>query len=172
MIVRGVGGKGALGVARAIDDVAPIGIPVRNADTGDAERFEMRSHIVWHTAEVFAHDFTRSRRSDDGAQAAVAIVAVGIAIFLRIVIAPSPLGESSAGALLGFFRGQIDHFGIALRPPRKGVNAIEAEDVIDAKGADDATEAKWFRLDKLPELAFDHAEILKRAAGRVADRSE
>ncbi len=43
-------------------------------------------------------------------------------------------------------------------------------DVVDAKGADDAAEAKWFRMDKLPELAFDHADILKRAAGRVADR--
>jgi 8-oxo-dGTP diphosphatase len=40
-----------------------------------------------------------------------------------------------------------------------------------AKGADDAAEAKWWRLDKLPELAFDHADILKRAAGRIADRS-
>lgn len=43
-------------------------------------------------------------------------------------------------------------------------------DEMAAKGADDATEAKWFRLDKLPELAFDHAAILKRAAGRIADR--
>jgi 8-oxo-dGTP diphosphatase len=43
-------------------------------------------------------------------------------------------------------------------------------DELDAKGADDATEADWFRLDELPELAFDHADILKRAAGRIADR--
>jgi 8-oxo-dGTP diphosphatase len=41
---------------------------------------------------------------------------------------------------------------------------------VEAKGADDAAEAKWFRLDKLPPMAFDHADILKRAAGRIADR--
>lgn len=45
-------------------------------------------------------------------------------------------------------------------------------DELAAKGADDATEAGWFRMDKLPELAFDHAAILKRAAGRIVDRSE
>lgn len=46
---------------------------------------------------------------------------------------------------------------------------VNAEE-LSAKGADDATEAKWFRLDKLPAMAFDHADILKRAAGRIADR--
>ena len=43
-------------------------------------------------------------------------------------------------------------------------------EVLDAKGADDADAAEWFRLDQLPELAFDHAAILKRATGRIADR--
>lgn len=39
------------------------------------------------------------------------------------------------------------------------------------KAADDAAAAKWFALDDLPELAFDHAAILKRAEARLADRS-
>ncbi len=43
-------------------------------------------------------------------------------------------------------------------------------EVLEAKGADDAVAAEWFRLDKLPPLAFDHAAILKRAAGRIAER--
>ena len=34
---------------------------------------------------------------------------------------------------------------------------------INAKGDDDAKEARWFGLDELPQLAFDHAEILKKA---------
>ena len=36
--------------------------------------------------------------------------------------------------------------------------------------ADDAKAVKWFRLDELPELAFDHAMILERARVRIADR--
>ncbi|MBO4751148.1 MAG: NUDIX hydrolase [Bacteroidales bacterium] len=34
---------------------------------------------------------------------------------------------------------------------------------INAKGSDDAKEARWFGLDELPQLAFDHAEILQKA---------
>ena len=34
---------------------------------------------------------------------------------------------------------------------------------INAKGDDDAKEARWFGLEELPQLAFDHAEILKKA---------
>ncbi|MDB5313165.1 MAG: hydrolase [Gemmataceae bacterium] len=36
--------------------------------------------------------------------------------------------------------------------------------------ADDASEVSWFRLDKLPPLAFDHAMIIGRARNRLADR--
>jgi 8-oxo-dGTP diphosphatase len=38
--------------------------------------------------------------------------------------------------------------------------------------ADDAAEVKWFALDKLPALAFDHALILERARCRINDRNE
>lgn len=38
------------------------------------------------------------------------------------------------------------------------------------KAADDASETKWFPLDDLPELAFDHAMILARAEARIIDR--
>ncbi|MFH1721065.1 MAG: NUDIX hydrolase [Candidatus Altiarchaeota archaeon] len=36
----------------------------------------------------------------------------------------------------------------------------------ELKGADDASEAKWFPLDDLPELAFDHSKILSDYIGK------
>lgn len=40
-----------------------------------------------------------------------------------------------------------------------------------AVAGDDAAKVAWHRLDKLPELAFDHAMILDRARARLLDRA-
>ena len=38
------------------------------------------------------------------------------------------------------------------------------------KGGDDAKEAKWFPIDSLPELAFDHKDIIDTALERLRQR--
>ena len=37
----------------------------------------------------------------------------------------------------------------------------------EAKGGDDAADARWFPLNELPPLAFDHDEIIKEALARI-----
>jgi 8-oxo-dGTP diphosphatase len=44
-------------------------------------------------------------------------------------------------------------------------------DQLKAIAGDDASAVKWFPLDRLPKLAFDHAMLLARVKTRLADRS-
>jgi 8-oxo-dGTP diphosphatase len=62
---------------------------------------------------------------------------------------------------------QVGAFGNPGRDPRARtisiafVGLIEVETVV--KSNDDAIDAKWFSLNDLPEMAFDHNEIISEA---------
>lgn len=43
----------------------------------------------------------------------------------------------------------------------------ETDEQKDVEGNDDAQDAKWFPLEKLPKLAFDHSEILQDAINLI-----
>jgi 8-oxo-dGTP diphosphatase len=53
------------------------------------------------------------------------------------------------------------------RDPRQRIISVVFVSVVNAepgiKAGDDASEAKWFNILELPNLAFDHAEIIKKA---------
>ena len=58
------------------------------------------------------------------------------------------------------------------RDPRERVLSIAYYALVEkeryaVRGGDDAREAKWWALDELPELAFDHADIIKAALKRL-----
>lgn len=69
--------------------------------------------------------------------------------------------------LTGIDLHQLYAFGDPHRDPRHrtvtvaywGVDTSQQE----AIGSDDAAEARWFALDELPDLAFDHEKIIKKA---------
>ncbi|MFD2602832.1 NUDIX domain-containing protein [Flavobacterium suzhouense] len=62
---------------------------------------------------------------------------------------------------------QLGAFGKPGRDPRSHTVSIAysgfAEADAQAVGADDADEAEWFAVSALPELAFDHADIIQLA---------
>lgn len=66
---------------------------------------------------------------------------------------------------------QLGAFGKPYRDPRHHTVSIAyigfAADNAEAIGADDATDAKWFSVKKLPELAFDHADIVTLALKKI-----
>lgn len=62
---------------------------------------------------------------------------------------------------------QIGAFGALGRDPRGRTISVAFAGKInnpgEVQGGDDAEDAKWFSVDNLPELAFDHADIIKAA---------
>ncbi|SDS52820.1 8-oxo-dGTP diphosphatase [Gillisia sp. Hel1_33_143] len=66
---------------------------------------------------------------------------------------------------------QMEAYGAIGRDPRGRTISIAFMGLLDKEeivaGADDAMNAKWFDIRNLPELAFDHAEILDAALSRL-----
>lgn len=62
---------------------------------------------------------------------------------------------------------RVGVFDAVDRDPRERIITVAYYTVLDKPaevcGLDDAAQAKWFLLTELPELAFDHREILREA---------
>jgi len=72
----------------------------------------------------------------------------------------------------GVFAEQLYTFGDPKRDPRGRVITVAYLALIDRgrcklQAGTDAARAEWFDLDRLPPLAFDHAEILGKALARL-----
>ena len=68
---------------------------------------------------------------------------------------------------------QLKVFSEVNRDPRERVVTIAFLAIVkvtDVKGGDDAKNAQWFSLDAIPELAFDHADILEEALKQLKVR--
>jgi len=68
---------------------------------------------------------------------------------------------------------QLFTFGAVERDPRERVitvayYALIPSDQIELKAATDAAAVAWFSMDELPELAFDHQDIVEKAHQRLA----
>ena len=83
--------------------------------------------------------------------------------------------EEETGLKLSFME-QLYTFGTPDRDPRGRVISVAywgivRPDQVKVEGAADAKEVRWFDVDDLPELAFDHDEILgmgiKRLRGKL-----
>ncbi len=73
----------------------------------------------------------------------------------------------------GVFLEQLYTFGSPRRDPRERVItvayfALVPMDRLHLRAASDAREVAWYRCDALPELAFDHADIVRMAQQRLS----
>ncbi len=76
----------------------------------------------------------------------------------------------------GLVVGELHRVGIfdaVDRDPRERIITVAYYTILDklaeVSGLDDAAQAKWFSLTELPELAFDHKEILQEAERVLGD---
>jgi len=83
--------------------------------------------------------------------------------------------EEETGVRDGYLE-QLYTFGALKRDPRGRVVTVAyfalVPDDVQARAGDDAAEAAWHSMYDLPELAFDHAEILKYALQRLRYKLE
>ena len=66
---------------------------------------------------------------------------------------------------------QLYTFSEPKRDPRDRVISIAYMAIVklqEVKGGDDASDARWFPIDNLPELAFDHDQILQKGLERLS----
>lgn len=78
--------------------------------------------------------------------------------------------------LTGISLHQLCAFGAPKRDPRHRTISIAFWGIDDtqqqAVGSDDAAQARWFALDQLPSLAFDHALIIQKALSNKEIQTE
>lgn len=79
--------------------------------------------------------------------------------------------EEEAG-IKDVFLEQLYTFGTVNRDPRERVVSVAYYALVTlanftTKAATDASDAQWFPVSKVPELAFDHSEILVAALNRL-----
>jgi 8-oxo-dGTP diphosphatase len=73
---------------------------------------------------------------------------------------------------------QLYTYGEVARDPRGRVVTVAyfalmpADAPVRAQGGSDARQARWFAIDELPELAFDHAKIVEYALRRLRYKLE
>ena len=75
--------------------------------------------------------------------------------------------------LTGAFIEQLGCFSEPDRDPRERIITIAYYALVkrqDVKGGDDAARAKWFSLEEVPQLAFDHDRILREAIAKLRER--
>ena len=78
--------------------------------------------------------------------------------------------------LSGIELHQLYAFGAINRDPRHRTVSVAFWGVDDtqqkAVGGDDAAKAQWFALNRLPDLAFDHVQIIARALSNTEVKAE
>ena len=132
-VMGSVGGDGEARVKGAWGEGVIVPFPVGDFEARDAELGEGGADIMGDVAEVFADEAAGACFVDEMGEDFDSLVAIGGLVGRGIVWERDEMGEMPSRDGGGFVGGEGDEIVIAIGEPREGVDAEEAEDMIDAK---------------------------------------
>src|SRR5439155_6602471 len=140
-VVRGISGDGTTFVFRPRRDAAVIQLPLRNFEPRYAYRPQTRAHVIRHSGEVLADDARLARFFQHRSEVIFAFLLIRFAIVRGRIIPRMEMRRSTSGSLEHLVPFQRKKFLVPPRTPGKGIDAVEAEHVIDAKKMEAAPDA-------------------------------
>ena len=136
------------------DESAPAADDVKGAFS-KLEKSLVREHILSGNPRIDGRDLSTVRPIS--VECGVLPRAHGSALFTRgetQAIVATTLGTGRDAQIIDAIDRDPRHRTISV------VHSVEQKEQKPVKGNDDAAQAKWFSIDDLPEMAFDHADIL------------
>src|SRR6516162_523847 len=94
---------------------------------------QTRAHIIRDGTEIFSDNSRGAARVQNRLQIMFARAAIGLGLRRTIISARREMRGTPTGFLQHLFPVQGQDFLVQLWPPRKGVDAVKAEHVIDAE---------------------------------------
>src|SRR5213595_3489239 len=110
-----------------------VNFPLRNFKSRDAQRAQAGPHVLWNGAKVLANDARCASRFHSNAQIFLALTFIRIAVFRCFVVPWCEMRRATARSLEHLLPIQRQKLFVLPRSPRKCVDAIKSEHVIDAK---------------------------------------
>src|SRR5205814_6707704 len=138
VIVGSVSGDGKPLIPVSGGNLFMVNFPLRNFKSRDAQRAQARPHILRNGAKVLANDARCASLFHSNAQIFLALTFIRVAVFQCFVVPWCEMRRATARSLKHLLPIKRQKLFVLPRSPRKCVDAIKSEHVIDAKEVENA----------------------------------
>src|SRR4030095_5365987 len=114
------------------DSLVP-NFPLRNFKSRNSQGAEIRSDIIRHAAQVLPNDACSAGLFQNNSQVFLPVAFICFAVFRRFVVTRNEMRRPATGLLEHLILIERQKMLVLPWPPRKGVDAIKSQHVIDAE---------------------------------------